>query len=332
MTRKPLVTFLMSIYNGEKWLQSSLLSISSQTYENLEIILVDDGSSDRSHQILSQFARSDSRVCVYSKENSGLTDSLNYGMIRAKGEWIARLDQDDICAPERIQKQIQLCSMNSNLVLIGSSFKRLNDRTSACQSVSIPTTHDPLVKRLETMRGFFPHSSAMFKTNSALQLGGYRAGAILNQDWDLWLRLAEHGEIASCDEPLVTIRLHDSQMSANHVDQRPIAEAFLSTTAHFIRTSGGVDPMGTPNSKVCEDFRKFVFKSLEEYQELKLSEIQQECRRVLNSQLPSISKMYKFFVVLIKSKYLFRVVKHEIFGSRSPKLISQNYLKGLDTL
>ena len=329
MTDKPLVTFLMSVYNGEKWVQESLSSICCQTYENLEIILINNGSTDKTHTMLNQVARSDSRACVYSKENSGLTDALNYGMVRAKGEWIARLDHDDFCTPDRIEKQIQLSAMNSGLVLIGSSFTRLDARTSVSQFVKVPTTHDHLVKRLETMRGFFPHSSAMYKTNSVLQLGGYRAGAILNQDWDLWLRLAEDGEIASCDEPLVTIRVHDSQMSANHVDQRPTAEAFLSSTAHFIRTSGGVDPMDAPNNKVCEDFRKFVFKILEECQELKLSEIQQKCRLVLNSQLPLISKMCKFVVVLIKSKYLFRIVKHQIFGSKSPKLIARKYLKEL---
>ena len=75
-----------------------------------------------------------------------------------------------------------------------------------------------------------------------------------------------------------------------------------------------------------------MFKNLEKSQELKLGEIQQKCRLVLNSQLPLISKMYKFFIVLIKSKYLFRIVKHKIFGSRSPKLTSQNYLKGLNNL
>ena len=75
-----------------------------------------------------------------------------------------------------------------------------------------------------------------------------------------------------------------------------------------------------------------MFKSLEESQVLKLGEIQQKCRVVLNSQLPLISKIYKFFVVLIKSKYLFRIMKHQIFGSKSPKLIPQNYLKGLDNL
>ena len=332
MTDNPLVTFLMSVHNGERWLNESLSSISIQTYPNLEIILIDNGSTDKTSGILSEFAESDSRVCVYSKDNSGLTDSLNYGMVRAKGEWIARLDHDDFCTLDRVEKQIRLSAMNSDLVLIGSSFKRLNAKTSSSQFVKVPKTHGQLVKRLETMRGFFPHSSAMFKTNSALQLGGYRASAILNQDWDLWLRLAEHGEIASCKEPLVTIRVHDSQMSANHLDQRPTAEAFLSSTAHFIRIFGGIDPTDVPDSKHCQDFRKFVFKSLEESQELKFIEIQQKCRVVLNSQLPLILKIFKSFIVLIQSKYLFRIMKHQIFGSESPKLIAQDYLKELDNL
>ena len=116
----PSITVLMAVYNGERWLAESIQSVLEQTFTNFEFIIVNDGSNDCSLQIINQFSKKDSRIRVYNKKNSGLADSLNYGIAEARGEWIARIDADDICSLERLQKQIECVRLNTDLVLVGS--------------------------------------------------------------------------------------------------------------------------------------------------------------------------------------------------------------------
>ena len=103
---EPLITVLMAVYNGERWLHDSINSILDQTYTNFEFIIVNDGSTDNSPQIINKFAFNDRRITIYNKKNSGLTDSLNFGIQKAKGKWIARIDADDISSPGRLKKQL----------------------------------------------------------------------------------------------------------------------------------------------------------------------------------------------------------------------------------
>ena len=95
------ITVLMSVFNGERWLAESLKSILNQTFTDFEFIIINDGSTDGTLKILEKYAKQDSRIKIYYKENSGLTDSLNFGVSKAKGKWIARIDADDIAHHER---------------------------------------------------------------------------------------------------------------------------------------------------------------------------------------------------------------------------------------
>lgn len=94
---KPEVSVLMSVYNGERWLAESIESVLNQTFTDFEFLIVNDGSTDGSGEIINRYAEQDSRIHVFDKPNTGLADSLNYGIARAKGEWIARIDADDVC-------------------------------------------------------------------------------------------------------------------------------------------------------------------------------------------------------------------------------------------
>ena len=136
--RVPSITVLMAVYNGDRWLAESIQSVLGQTFTNFEFIIINDGSDDYSPQIISQFAKKDSRIHVYDKENSGLTDSLNYGIEKAQGEWIARIDADDIWRSERLQKQIECVRLNTDLVLVGSAkkYRSINAEVLAKKMVS----------------------------------------------------------------------------------------------------------------------------------------------------------------------------------------------------
>jgi glycosyltransferase involved in cell wall biosynthesis len=232
---RPMISVLIPIFNGERYLQESLESIKSQTFIDFEILLIDDGSTDGSMSILKRFAQHDKRVRVISKTNSGLTDTLNHGLLECRGNWIARMDQDDIASPKRLELQVKKFESDDALVLVGSDFATFDEQTQKTKLYRVPPTHEQLVERLERLRGFFPHSSALIHAETIRRIGGYDPLALFNEDWDLWLRLSDCGKISSVTEPLVTIRKHPQQMTANSGSIVPQGEAYISSTVHHFR-------------------------------------------------------------------------------------------------
>ena len=198
---RPMISVLIPIFNGERYLQESLESIKSQTFIDFEILLIDDGSTDGSMSILNKFAQHDKRVRVISKTNSGLTDTLNHGLLECRGNWVARMDQDDIASPKRLELQVKKFESDDALVLVGSDFATLDEQSHKTKLYRVPPTHEQLVERLERLRGFFPHSSALIHAETIRRIGGYDPLALFNEDWDLWLRLSECGKISSVTEP-----------------------------------------------------------------------------------------------------------------------------------
>ena len=214
--KAPSISVLMSVFNGERWLADSIESVLNQSFEDFEFIIVNDGSNDSSLKIIESFGNSDSRIRILNKENSGLTYSLNYGLSKARGAWIARIDADDICSPNRLLKQLNYSKSEKDLVLLGSGLFIIDDHGNQIKAYRYPKKHKRLVKTLSKGLPFFPHSSAFFKLSAALNIGGYRLPFKRTQDQDLWLRLSEVGKIGSLSEPLVFIRKHSEQISNNN--------------------------------------------------------------------------------------------------------------------
>ena len=175
----PSITVLMAVYNGERWLAESIQSVLDQTFTNFEFIIINDGSDDCSLEIINQFAKKDSRIRVYNKKNSGLTDSLNYGIAEARGEWIARIDADDICNLDRLQKQIEHVRINIDLVLVGSGLVIIDENGQQSKVHLYPARHIRLTRRLSRGSPSFAHSSAFFKL-SAVEYSSKNSYLMLN--------------------------------------------------------------------------------------------------------------------------------------------------------
>jgi len=125
--KNPEVTVLMSVYNGEKYLREAIDSILNQTFTDFEFLIVNDGSTDRTAEILRSY--DDPRIIIINNEkNIGLTKSLNIGLRMAKGEYIARMDADDVSMPERLQKQIELLNQKKNTGLVGTYYTIINEK------------------------------------------------------------------------------------------------------------------------------------------------------------------------------------------------------------
>jgi len=249
----PVVTVLMSCYNGEKWLGDVIESVLNQTFRDFEFVIVDDGSRDKSLEIMKGYSAKDSRIRIIKKENTGLPDSLNAGIKIAKGDWIARIDTDDLCEPQRLEKQMDFAISDPEIVLIGTAYHEIDEQGSVKNLQLYPETHPDLKKNLLRKKRFFAHSSAFYKTKIVREIGGYRPRIKKSEDYDLWLRLADTGKMACIPEPLIRFRTHPDQISHEDSGRRQIADGRVALTSYWIRKFGFTDPVEQSD----EDFKQF---------------------------------------------------------------------------
>ena len=200
-----LVSVVMPVYNGAPYLKESLESILNQTYTDFELVLVDDGSTDGSLEILTQYAAADSRIVLLrNQQNLGHAEASNIALGAARGQYIARQDQDDVALPERIREQVSFLENHPEVGLLGSAYYRVNGEGNR-RLREIPQTHTSIRWRL-LFDCAFAHSSVMLRS-SLFQDGepGYQ-GVGGPQDYELWTRLARKTRAASLPLPLVVYR------------------------------------------------------------------------------------------------------------------------------
>lgn len=182
---EPLISVLVPVYNVERYLQEALESIAAQTYRNLEVIVVDDGSSDRTYAIARDFARGDARFVVHrNSENLRIAKTLNRALHLAKGTFIARCDGDDVMMPDRIARQLEHLYQNPHIGLVGCSFHTINEYGVHLRDVHYPSGH-VLVARLLRWRS--PVSHIWLARREVYDaVGEYRLASV--EDYDFLLR------------------------------------------------------------------------------------------------------------------------------------------------
>lgn len=320
MTTNPLVSVLIPVFNGEKYLSEALDNIGKQTYGNLEIIILNDGSTDGSGAIIDRFVESEKRAIAVHKKNTGLTDTLNHGLSLASGIWLSRNDQDDVASITKLERQMETVLGNPSLVLVGSDFSTLAEETGQIRRYHLPIGHNQLLSRLRRVRSFFPHSSALFRLDVARQVEGYDIDALYNEDWDLWLRLSELGEIGSVAESLVTIRKHQTQMTRNSGDVIPQGEAFVSSVLHFLRTDSSLQ-LNSQELRKLEVRRQI--RETESYQKFcKVIQLQEQVQHRITGRRTLFMKSIHVLFSLILSNKSIKLLIYLVAGTTQPKLVS----------
>jgi glycosyltransferase involved in cell wall biosynthesis len=202
----------MAVYNGERHLASAIDSILAQTHSDFEFIIVDDGSTDRSGEIVRRYA--DNRIRLITlDQNAGLSRALNAGLQAVTSPFVARQDADDLSEPTRLARQLTLMRARPPLALLGSRATVMNER-----GVSTGTVWRPIGAASIRWYGLFDnpfaHTSVMFKTNVVRdELGGYDASFDpFSQDWALWCRLMERHEVDNLEDRLVRYRVVPSSI------------------------------------------------------------------------------------------------------------------------
>ena len=262
MNKYPFVSVVMPVYNNAKYLREAIESILKQTFQNFEFIIINDGSTDMSPEILKEYENKDSRIKIINQPNSGIGAAINKGLFEAKGEWVFRMDGDDVALPHRFAVQIGKIKKNPSLALLGGWCQQINSQGIPLKINKYPANHDALVRRLETHRPFFPHPTACFRRHVVMQLGGYRERFRQAQDTDLWLRLVGIGEFACCEDVVLQLRKHEDNVSnlQGHLQQ---SRSVAARICYFRRKLGLPDPSEMEEEK-WKKFLQWVEKRMEE--------------------------------------------------------------------
>tara|TARA_B100000315_G_scaffold60548_1_gene55001 strand:+ start:704 stop:2770 length:2067 start_codon:yes stop_codon:yes gene_type:complete len=192
----PQVTVLMSVYNGEKYLRESIDSILNQTYHNFEFIIIDDGSTDASREIIISF--NDPRIIlIANNKNIGLSKSLNKGIHQAQGKYIARQDADDVSHLTRIEKEFASIQ-RGNQDIVYCRYQYLTKNGKRLSWVSPMISEQSLGRGLIELKDPIAHGSVLMKKESLIDVGGYNELFIFSQDYELWMRLLSYKKKFKC--------------------------------------------------------------------------------------------------------------------------------------
>jgi len=198
----------MSVHNGERYLREAIDSILSQTHENLEFIIVDDGSTDGTADIIRSY--SDVRIRnARNQQNLGLTKSLNKGIALAHGEYIARQDADDVSEPDRLERQLDVIEADRDLVLLGTWSRDIDEHGRVVGHFDLPLDHESMLGN--ALNGMTPvrHPSILVRRSALEKIGGYADEFPFAQDLDLILRIAEVGRVGNIRDRLLRYRVHE---------------------------------------------------------------------------------------------------------------------------
>ncbi len=206
--KQPKITVLMPVYNAEKYLRQSLESVLNQQYKDFEFLIVDDGSTDRSVEIIRGY--NDNRIkLIKNRTNRGVIHSLNKGLGLAKGEYIARMDSDDVSLTNRLLTQVKYLDSNPDVSICGSWIKTLGANDT--QIWDSPTDNDD-IKAMLLFEAPIAHPSVMYRKSIKDNLLIYRKGFDHVEDYDLWVRLSDNYKFVNLDKVLLKYRVHKKQI------------------------------------------------------------------------------------------------------------------------
>ena len=203
----PAITVAMSVYNNARFLAEAIESILAQTYGDFEFLIVNDGSSDGSGEIIDAYAGRDPRVRPIHQRNRGLVASLNRMIEEARAPLIARMDGDDVSAPERFERQAAFLAANPDHGVIGAWATSIDEQGRDCDNGGLdqPTDHEGFLDALFD-KPLMCHPAAMLRTGVVRAASGYRGAYRHCEDYDLWLRLSERTKLCSLPERLLLYR------------------------------------------------------------------------------------------------------------------------------
>jgi glycosyltransferase involved in cell wall biosynthesis len=201
----PLVSVVLPVHDGERFLAEAVGSILGQTLGDLDLVVVDDGSTDGTRRILAGY--DDPRLRVVAQPHRGLVAALGAGIAETRAPYVARMDADDVSEPLRLERQVELLERRPRIGMAATWVAVMNEEGRELRRHVLPSEHDDLARRL-LLRNPFQHGSVLLRRAALDAVGGYRDDYGANEDYDLWRRLVGSWELACVPEVLYHYRVH----------------------------------------------------------------------------------------------------------------------------
>lgn len=218
------VSVVLPVFNAADFLPASIESVLRQSLQNFELIIIDDGSTDRSKEVIAGYAKKDSRIRFHHRANRGVVATLNEGMALARAPYIARMDADDIAMEQRLEKQLACLTAHPATVAVGAALEYLGPGGPTGVTTTPPLSAAAIRRRLPTAN-CISHPTVIMRKDAVIGVGGYRTPFVHAEDYDLWLRLMKRGDLENLPEVLLQYRVHEKQVSAQHLKTQAISVA-----------------------------------------------------------------------------------------------------------
>lgn len=237
----PRITVAMSVFNGVEFLQDAIDSVLDQTEEDFEFLIVDDASTDGASDLLVR--QEDPRIRVIRNENNqGLAAGLNRILAEAHGDFIARMDGDDLSVPYRFELQARFLETHPDIAAVGSAFTIYDSTAKRDICIKRRPEHPQELHNLLGIAVQICHPSSMYRREAAIRIGGYRPKTGIAEDFDFWLRMREHFRLANLSDVLHRLRWHDQRVSNARLMQQ-VAYSKLCLMLDYERRLLGEDSL-----------------------------------------------------------------------------------------
>jgi len=236
----PRISVVVPVYNAEAYLAAAVNSILTQTFRDFELIAIDDGATDASAEILDRLAQHDDRMIVVHQPNGGIVAALNRGLALARGEFVARMDADDVACSERFARQLAFLDAHPDVAVVGAAVTLIDAHGRAIRDAEYPETPAAIAAFLATGSAL-AHPVVMMRRAAVLAVGGYRPAYEYAEDYDLWLRMAEKYALANLPDRLLYYRQHAAKLSIAHAAEQRLATSIAQYAARC-RRAGKPDP------------------------------------------------------------------------------------------
>jgi len=239
----PIVSVVMSVFNGERFLREAVESILDQSFTEFEFIVVDDGSTDGSASILDSSQNCDARVKVHYHEHGGLIESLNQGCRLAQGKYIARMDADDIASKNRLSWQVDYMEAHPEIGVLGGAVEWIDATGKSLQTCRYPAGDREIKAHLLHGCALW-HPTVLLRREVFVWAGGYRKIVVDAEDYDLWLRIADGFQLGNLEAVVLKYRIHSHQTSFRKLKQQSLSILAAQVSASR-RRNGDQDLLDT---------------------------------------------------------------------------------------
>lgn len=218
MSGDPAISVVMPVLNGARFLGEAIASILAQTYSDFELIVSDDGSTDRSLEIARTYAKKDTRIVVLTSDHGGIATAMNRALTVARGTYFAPMDQDDIALPDRLERLLGFLKARPDVALVGGGIRLIDAGGKGLGERFRPTSPEDVAQAMLTSCAVI-HPTSMMQISAVQAAGGYRSAMPFAQDYDLWLRLMERGHVANIANVVLLKRIHKGAVTQCHTQR-----------------------------------------------------------------------------------------------------------------